>query len=69
MDNNKEYEKIFNQYIEILMYDIKLKTYELKKNKYDVENADIIFKNYYNEKIIEFNNNISKAKKLYLKRP
>lgn len=65
---NKEYENVFNQYIEILMYDIKLKTYELKKNKYDIENADIIFKNYYNEKIKEFKNNISRAKKLYLNR-
>jgi len=66
--NNKEYETVFNQYIEILMYDIKLKTYELKKNKYNVEYADIVFKNYYDEKILEFKNNITKAKKLYLKR-
>lgn len=65
--DNKEYENVLNQYIEILMYDINIKTYELKKNKYDIENADIIFRNYYNEKMIEFRNNISKAKKLYIK--
>jgi hypothetical protein len=66
--DNKEYENVLNQYIEILMYDIHIKTYELRKNKYDIEKADIIFKNYYNEKMIEFKSNISKAKKIYLKR-
>jgi hypothetical protein len=49
------------------MYDINIKTYELKKNKYDIEKADIIFRNYYNEKMIEFKSNISRAKKLYIK--
>lgn len=67
MDNKEEYEKILNQYIEILMYDIHIKTYELRKNKYDIDNADIIFKNYYNEKMIEFKNNISTAKKIFFK--
>jgi hypothetical protein len=66
--DNKEYENVLNQYIEILMYDIHIKTYELRKNKYDIEKADIIFKNYYTEKMIEFKSNISKAKKIYLKR-
>jgi hypothetical protein len=65
---NKEYENVINQYIEILMYDIHIKTYELKKNKYDIDNADIIFKNYYNEKIKEFKSNMLKAKKIYLGR-
>jgi hypothetical protein len=65
--DNKEYENVLNQYIEILMYDINIKTYELKKNKYDIEKADIIFRNYYNEKMIEFKSNISRAKKLYIK--
>jgi hypothetical protein len=66
--DNKEYENVLNQYIEILMYDIHIKTYELRKNKYDIEKADIIFKNYYTEKMVEFKSNISKAKKIYLKR-
>jgi len=66
--DNKEYENVLNQYIEILMYDIHIKTYELRKNKYDIEKTDIIFKNYYNEKMIEFKSNILKAKKIYLKR-
>jgi hypothetical protein len=66
--DNKEYENVLNQYIEILMYDIHIKTYELRKNKYDIDKADIIFKNYYTEKMIEFKSNISKAKKIYLKR-
>ena len=65
--DNKEYENVLNQYIEILMYDIHIKTYELKKNKYDIEKADDIFRNYYNEKMIEFRKNISIAKKLYVK--
>ena len=65
--DNKEYENVLNQYIEILMYDIHIKTYELKKNKYDIEKADVIFRNYYNEKMIEFRKNISIAKKLYVK--
>lgn len=63
--DNKEYDKVLNQYIEILMYDIHIKTYELRKNKYEIETADIIFKNYYNQKMIEFKNNISKAKRIY----
>jgi hypothetical protein len=29
--NNKEYETVLNQYIDILMYDIHIKNYELKK--------------------------------------
>ena len=29
--NNKEYEKVLYQYIDILIYDIHIKTYELKK--------------------------------------
>jgi hypothetical protein len=66
--DNKEYENVLNQYIEILMYDINIKTYELKKNKYDIDNADIIFKNYYTEKMKEFKNNITVAKKIYYKR-
>jgi hypothetical protein len=65
---DKDYENVLNQYIEIFMYDINIKTYELRKNKYDIDNADIIFKNYYDEKMKEFKNNISKAKKLYLGR-
>lgn len=66
--DNKEYENVLNQYIEILMYDIHIKTYELKKNKYDIEKADIIFKNYYEGKMKEFKNNITIAKKIYYKR-
>ena len=63
--NNKEYEKVLNQYIEILMYDIHIKTYELKKNKITLEQGDIIFNNYYKEKMIEFKKNISNARKIY----
>jgi hypothetical protein len=63
--NNKEYEKVLNQYIEILMYDIHIKTYELKKNKTTLEQGDIIFHNYYKEKMIEFKKNISNARKIY----
>jgi hypothetical protein len=63
--NNKEYEKVLNQYIEILMYDIHIKTYELKKNKITLEQGDIIFNNYYKEKMIEFKRNISNARKIY----
>ena len=51
---DKDYENVLNQYIEIFMYDIHIKTYELRKNKYDIDNADIIFKNYYDEKMKEF---------------
>jgi hypothetical protein len=65
--NNKEYENVLNQYIDILMYDIHIKTYELKKNKTNPEHADILFKHYYKEKIIEFKKNISNAKRIYYK--
>ena len=64
---NKKYEDVVNQYIEILMYDINIKTFELKKNKENIEMADLIFKNYYNEKIKEFKMNINNAKKIYSK--
>jgi hypothetical protein len=60
-----EYNKIVNQFIEILLYDIDIKFHELKKNKIDVNTADIIFDNYYEKKIIEFNNNLKIAKKIY----
>jgi hypothetical protein len=60
-----EYNKIVNQFIEILLYDIDIKFRELKKNKIDVNTADIIFDNYYEKKIIEFNNNLKIAKKIY----
>lgn len=63
MDN--KIEDVINQYIEILMYDIHIKNYELKKNKIDIQKADIIFKNYYNYKLNEFKLNIEKAKKIY----
>jgi hypothetical protein len=63
--NNKEYEKVVNQYIEILMYDIHIKSYELKKNNIKPEKADIIFKHYYNEKIREFKQNTLNAKKIF----
>jgi hypothetical protein len=65
--NNKEYENVLNQYIDILIYDIHIKSYELRKNKINHENADIIFKHYYNEKIKEFKLNTSKARKIYYK--
>lgn len=65
--NNKEYENVLNQYIDILIYDIHIKSYELRKNKINPENADIIFKHYYNEKITEFKSNTYKARKLYYK--
>ena len=63
MDN--KIEDVINQYIEILMNDIHIKNYELKKNKIDIQKADIIFKNYYNYKLNEFKLNIEKAKKIY----
>lgn len=63
MDN--KIEDVINQYIEILMYDIHIKNYELKKNKIDIQKADIIFKDYYNYKLNEFKLNIEKAKKIY----
>jgi hypothetical protein len=65
--NNKRFEDVVNQYVEILMYDIHIKTYELKKNKDNVDNADLIFKYYYDSKIKEFKINLDKAKKLYCK--
>jgi hypothetical protein len=65
MDN--KIEDVINQYIEILMYDIHIKNYELKKNKIDIQKADIIFKDYYNYKLNEFKLNIEKAKKIYNK--
>jgi hypothetical protein len=49
------------------MYDIHIKTYELKKNKTNPEHSDILFQNYYKEKIIEFKKNINIAKKIYYK--
>jgi len=49
------------------MYDIHIKTYELKKNKITLEQGDIIFNNYYKEKMIEFKRNISNARKIYYK--
>jgi len=61
-----EYNKVVNQFIEILLYDIDIKFYELKKNKFDVHTADKIFDNYYERKINEFNNNLKIAKKIYL---
>uniref|UniRef100_A0A6C0EPU7 Uncharacterized protein n=1 Tax=viral metagenome TaxID=1070528 RepID=A0A6C0EPU7_9ZZZZ len=63
--NNKEYEKVLNQFIDILIYDIHIKTYELKKNKSNPEHSDIIFQDYYKQKFIEFKKNINNAKKIY----
>ena len=63
--NNKEYEKVLNQFIDILIYDIHIKTYELKKNKSNPEQADIIFQDYYKQKFTEFKKNINNAKKIY----
>jgi hypothetical protein len=65
--NNKNFDDVLNQYVEILMYDINIKSLELKKNKIDIDKSDIIFKNYYQEKIKEFKNNIEKARKIYLR--
>lgn len=67
--NNKEYENVLNQYIELLIYDIDYKKYELKSKKSnDVENADKLFNLFYKEKIKEFINNTTKAKKIYYKK-
>ena len=66
--DNKNFEDVLNQYVEILMYDINIKSLELKKNKLDVEKADLIFKNYYQIKINEFKTNIDNARKIYLRR-
>jgi len=60
-----EYNKIVNQFIEILLYDIDIKFYELKKNKIDVNIADKIFDDYYKIKINEFNNKLIMARKIY----
>jgi hypothetical protein len=61
-----QYDKIVNQYIEILLYDIDIKFYELKKNKINVEIADKIFDCYYEKKINEFKNNLKLAKKIFV---
>jgi len=66
--DNKNFEDVLNQYVEILMYDINIKSLELKKNKLDVEKSDLIFKNYYQIKINEFKTNIDNARKIYLRR-
>lgn len=67
--NNKEYENVLNQYIELLIYDIDYKKYELKSEKSnDIENADKLFNLFYKEKIKEFINNTTKAKKIYYKK-
>jgi|UniRef100_A0A6C0LF77 hypothetical protein len=66
--DNKNFEDVLNQYVEILMYDINIKSLELKKNKLDVEKSDLIFKNYYQTKINEFKTNIDNARKIYLRR-
>jgi hypothetical protein len=60
-----EYNKIVNQFIEILLYDIDIKFYELKKNKIDINTADKIFDDYYKIKINEFNNKLIMARKIY----
>jgi hypothetical protein len=65
MDN--KIEDVINQYIDILIYDIHIKNYELRKNKTDIQKADIIFKDYYDNKFNEFKSNIQKAKKIYNK--
>lgn len=62
---NKEYENVVNQYIQILLYDIDIKLYELKINKYNIDAADDIFDKYYDNKLSEFNKNIRKAKEIY----
>jgi len=49
-----QYDKIVNQYIEILLYDIDIKFYELEKNKINVELADKLFDTYYENKMYEF---------------
>jgi hypothetical protein len=66
--DNKNFEDVLNQYVEILMYDINIKSLELKKNKLDVEKSDLIFKTYYQTKINEFKTNIDNARKIYLRR-
>jgi hypothetical protein len=65
MDN--KINDVINQYIEILIYDIHIKNYELRKNKTDIQKADMIFKDYYDNKFNEFKYNIQKAKKIYSK--
>ena len=62
MDN--KINDVINQYIEILIYDIHIKNYELRKNKTDIQKADMIFKDYYDNKFNEFKYNIQKAKPL-----
>ena len=61
-----EYNKIVNQYIEILLYDIDIKFYELKKNNINVKMADKIFDIYYENKMLEFKNNLKLAKKIFV---
>jgi len=61
-----QYDKIVNQYIEILLYDIDIKFYELKKNKINVEIADKIFDSYYENKMNEFKKNLKLAKKIFV---
>jgi hypothetical protein len=39
-------EDVINQYVDILIYDIHIKNYELRKNKTDVQKADLIFEHY-----------------------
>jgi hypothetical protein len=65
MDN--KINDVINQYIEILIYDIHIKNYELRKNKTDIQKADMIFKDYYDNKFNEFKYNIQKAKQIYSK--
>lgn len=65
MDN--KIDDVVNQYIEILIYDIHIKNYELRKNKVDIKKADIIFEDYYDYKFNEFKSNIQKARKIYNK--
>jgi hypothetical protein len=65
--DNKNFDDVINQYIEILMYDIDIKSLELKKNKIDIEKSDLIFKDYYQRKINEFKTNIANARKIYLR--
>jgi uncharacterized UPF0160 family protein len=60
-------EDVINQYVDILIYDIHIKNYELRKNKTDVQKADLIFEHYYNNKFSEFKSNIQKAKQIYSK--
>ena len=65
MDINRDYCRLLEQSIDILIYDIKNKYETLKLKGIDKNNIDYYMNDYQKNKIKDFTNNYSKIKVFY----